>query len=101
MTLGIPKPPSRAAEKKAERRVSDRRWQLVRAVVLARDHFRCRHCQSPFMVDAHHIKFRSAGGKDIPSNLAALCRPCHDEIHAYRLAVSGDANESLWFEVLK
>jgi 5-methylcytosine-specific restriction endonuclease McrA len=46
----------------------------------------------------HHIRFRSVGGKDETSNLAALCRCCHAEIHAYRLTLSGDANGKLRIE---
>jgi predicted HNH restriction endonuclease len=46
----------------------------------------------------HHIKFRSVGGEDTAENLAALCRVCHAEIHAYRLVISGDANGKLKIE---
>lgn len=36
----------------------------------------------------HHIKPKSLGGGDHPSNLAQLCPGCHDALHnaAYRLA---------------
>lgn len=33
-------------------------------------------------VDVHHIKSRGAGGGDELSNLMALCREHHTEIHA-------------------
>ena len=32
-------------------------------------------------VDIHHKVHRSQGGGDEASNLIALCRQCHDEIH--------------------
>jgi 5-methylcytosine-specific restriction endonuclease McrA len=48
----------------------------------------------------HHVRFRSRGGVDSTANCACLCRMCHAEIHAYRLAVSGDANGKLKFERL-
>lgn len=95
-----PKPASRAGERKARRRGEEVRWLMVCALVRARDRHRCRHCNSTFMVDPHHIKFRSAGGEDSTDNVALLCRPCHDDIHGYRLAVSGNANKSLKFERL-
>jgi 5-methylcytosine-specific restriction endonuclease McrA len=97
----FPKPASRAAEKKVRNRVADLRWLAVCSLVRVRDHYRCRHCQSTFMVEAHHIKFRSAGGEDSTENVALLCRPCHRDIHGYRLAVSGNADKNLRFEVLK
>lgn len=30
---------------------------------------------------AHHMKRRSQGGLDEPSNLLAVCAHCHDQIH--------------------
>jgi Na+-translocating ferredoxin:NAD+ oxidoreductase RNF subunit RnfB len=31
--------------------------------------------------DAHHVSSRGAGGDDVPSNLMALCRKHHTEVH--------------------
>ncbi len=42
------------------------------------DHTSCEICAQK-AVDIHHIRARSLGGKDIPDNLMALCRPCHIE----------------------
>lgn len=49
------------------------------------DHYRknhtiCERCHD-LAVDPHHIIFRSQGGSDMPMNLIALCRACHDEAH--------------------
>lgn len=47
-------------------------------------------------VDIHHIKPRSKFGKktkylqDLPENLIAVCRPCHDKAHSVK-----SFNESL------
>jgi 5-methylcytosine-specific restriction endonuclease McrA len=83
----IPKPQSRAAEKK------------IRKQVLIRDHYRCRACGSQDHVDVHHLRFRSAGGSDSVNNCVALCRVDHAELHAYRLFILGDdANKRLRFE---
>ena len=32
---------------------------------------------------AHHLVTRSRGGSDTADNLAWVCRPCHDWIHAH------------------
>jgi 5-methylcytosine-specific restriction endonuclease McrA len=94
----IPKPQSRAAQKKASDRTREREWQKVRKAVLVRDGYRCRSCGTPEKVDVHHIRFRSMGGADTSENLCALCRICHLEMHAYRMYAEGnDANKKLRF----
>jgi 5-methylcytosine-specific restriction endonuclease McrA len=94
----IPKPQSRAAQKKASDRTKEREWQKVRQAVLVRDRYRCRSCGTPEKVDVHHIRFRSMGGEDSTRNCAAMCRVCHAELHAYRLYAEGnDANKRLRF----
>ena len=63
------------------------------ANIYARDGLRCtnpvctnRDCQP------HHVKFRSRGGGDGPSNLTTLCTHCHlGGVHGGRLAVHGSA----------
>jgi 5-methylcytosine-specific restriction endonuclease McrA len=94
----IPKPQSRASQKKASDRSKERNWLMVRSLVMVRDHYRCRCCHTPEKVEVHHIKFRSRGGEDTTPNLCVLCRVCHAEMHAYRLYVEGDdANKPLRF----
>lgn len=74
-------------------------WRNVKRDVMRRDHYRCRACGSRDQVDCHHIKFRSVGGGDSTRNCCALCRVCHDELHAYRLVIVGEnANRRLKFE---
>lgn len=98
----IPKPRSRAAEKKQAAREKDTHYRKVRQQVLVRDHWRCRACGTPEHVDAHHLRFRSAGGEDSVNNLIALCRCCHAEVHAYRLYLHGDdANKRVRIEKVK
>jgi 5-methylcytosine-specific restriction endonuclease McrA len=96
----IPKPRSRAADKKDAKREQEKQWQRTRQCVLVRDGYKCRSCKSKEGIDVHHVRFRSRGGVDSTANCACLCRMCHAEIHAYRLAVSGDANGKLKFERL-
>lgn len=94
----LPKPESRARTKRESSKAKLKAWVQVRRDVLTRDGHRCRACSSRQDVDVHHIRFRSAGGSDTAKNLAAICRICHADIHAYRLAVVGsDANQTLRF----
>lgn len=44
----------------------------------------CWHCGRHDPVDCHHIYGKGMGGAwqlDIPENLIALCRQCHDDFH--------------------
>lgn len=102
MGLMFEKPPSRAQDKRQKARDKERKKQMVIASVRIRDGFRCRACgcgsSRHNSLDAHHIHFRSRGGGNTAENMALLCRSCHDDIHAYRLAVVGDnANRALRF----
>ncbi len=52
----------------------------IRALVLARDHFRCRWCGATgdeIKLEVDHILPRSEGGTDSLENLATLCRQCN------------------------
>ena len=53
----------------------DRRWQAIRAAILA-DHPLCAEC-SALATDVDHIVPRRQGGSDHESNLQALCHACH------------------------
>ncbi len=101
MPLKFEKPPSRAQDKRKQQRAEKMAWLAVWHRVMVRDDYKCRACGTgdPLRhVDAHHIKFRSRGGADTDQNMCALCRSCHDDIHAYRLSVVGDnANKQLRF----
>ena len=58
----------------------DPRWRRVRAEVMERDGGRCA-C-GDFAFEVHHIKPLAKGGEPFdPSNLRAICRPCHLEAH--------------------
>lgn len=78
-----------------DKRAKAKLWRDVKAAVLARDKRCCRVCGLKGGTDAHHIKLRSAGGEDTTANLATLCRVCHNDVHAYRIAITGDANKKL------
>lgn len=69
----------------------------LRRRVLARDGNRCFHCSSAVNLHAHHIVFRSKGGKTEISNLVTTCAHCHGMIHDGFLHVSGQAPHDLTF----
>jgi len=60
----------------------------VREYVLWRDNHRCRgreDCKNKIL-NVHHIESRKTGG-DTPDNLITLCKDCHADYHAGRLAL--------------
>lgn len=59
----------------------------VSQAVYQRDGWHCRHCNNSNGLDPHHVIFASQGGPETLDNLIALCRRCHDDIHAGRLRV--------------
>ena len=42
----------------------------------------CRLCGSTSLLQAHHIIYRSQGGKDTLDNLILLCLYCHEKVHS-------------------
>lgn len=56
-----------------------------RAEVVARANGRCQRCGDRALLIAHHMVRRSSGlpleKKHDPALGAALCRPCHGEVH--------------------
>ncbi|EJW0352583.1 HNH endonuclease [Escherichia coli] len=58
-----------------------RKWDVLRAEVLARDKHLCqnhkRNGEIAAATTVDHIIAKANGGTDDPSNLEALCWPCH------------------------
>jgi hypothetical protein len=70
--------------------------------VIERDGYRCAvpGCTSRRNLHDHHIRFRSAGGSDVPGNRITLCAFHHQRcLHAGLLRVSGRAPDGLFFEL--
>jgi hypothetical protein len=68
--------------------------------VLERDDWRCVFpgCTSRRNLHVHHIRFRSAGGSDEPSNLMTLCAFHHQRgVHGGTVTVTGRAPDALEF----
>ncbi|HEY7724561.1 MAG TPA: HNH endonuclease signature motif containing protein [Anaeromyxobacteraceae bacterium] len=78
----------------------DRRNTLERRVI-ERDGGWCQvpGCSRP-AAHAHHVRFRSQGGEDVPENMVALCEPHHLRgVHMGWVRVSGTAPDGLVWEV--
>ena len=52
-------------------------WRAIREQCLARDGYRCRLCNSPDDLQAHHRTYERKGKEDL-DDLTTLCQPCHD-----------------------
>lgn len=63
------------------------RWADIKGAVLLRPWSGlCERCGDVPPVEAHHRWLRGQLGPDLPSNLAALCRGCHDWCHDHPAA---------------
>ena len=60
-------------------RLSTRRWETVRRVVLDRDGWRCQRCGRYGRMEVHHTDGDPSHAD--PSRLLTLCRGCHIELH--------------------
>lgn len=85
----------------------------LRRLAFMRDRGRCRVFGTPLVLvtdnpsklsHAHHVVFRSLGGRDELSNLATISPAAHDLIHhssSKRLIVVGDADETLTCQLVE
>lgn len=83
MSIGIPKPRPRLLRKREAKATQARQWAELRRRVLRRDGGKCRVCRFAKAFEAHHVVFRSLGGKDVARNLISVCRECHRDIHGH------------------
>ena len=61
-------------------------WGEISDSVRERDGFRCVFCgREGDLLHVHHVRPRSEGGGDDPSNLVSVCTACHGKIHGERL----------------
>src|SRR3990172_7948499 len=70
--------------------------------VIARDGYRCSvpGCRSRKNLQAHHVRWRSRGGKDSIDNLTTLCSAHHlHGVHELRIKVTGVAPHGLVWEI--
>lgn len=55
-------------------------WSTVRRAALERSNWRCALCLSQVRLDVHHITYENLGD-ELPEDVVALCRKCHDQQH--------------------
>ena len=73
---------------------SNRLDENLRLACLMRDDFHCQNykCRGNVkLLHAHHIVWRSKGGKNTITNLITLCKKCHGDLHQgkWSLSISG------------
>jgi 5-methylcytosine-specific restriction enzyme A len=58
-------------------------WERIRLVALRRDSYLCQTClakgRPTQATEVHHVIAKAKGGTDDLSNLASICRACHQE----------------------
>jgi len=57
-------------------------WQKVRALALRRAGRHCQVCGARGRLDVHHNTY-ARRGRELPSDVVALCRACHDLYHGH------------------
>lgn len=63
---------------------SQKDFYNVKQYVLHRDNYQCHSGQKlkhSKKLNVHHIKFKSNGGSNTPTNLITLCETCHENLH--------------------
>ena len=66
-------------------------YDLLVQEVFKRDRHRCQVCRLRAMLTAHHVIFRSQGGKDELNNLLVLCEDCHMQgVHKSKIHIHFD-----------
>ena len=64
-------------------------WDEISDSVRKRDGYKCVFCgREGDILHVHHVRPRSEGGSDDPSNLVSVCVACHSKIHGGRLGES-------------
>jgi 5-methylcytosine-specific restriction endonuclease McrA len=96
MAVPVPKPRPKLLDKRKAAAAKVTAWRDVRGLVMERDGRMCRVCRDTAAFDVHHLLPRSRGGADEKSNLIAVCRRCHTDIHGHvaKLRWANEANRA-------
>jgi 5-methylcytosine-specific restriction endonuclease McrA len=94
----------RERAKDAEDRAKQRAWSELSREIAKRDGGRCRVCGirtgrpggDPRLIGAaHHITYKSAGGRDTTANLIWICGQCHAAEHQHQIVISGNGDQRI------
>lgn len=77
-------PAKRERRDPLDRSYGTQAWRKLAAAIVARDKGICHVCGKGGADTAHHLVERRHGGSDHPSNLRAIHRGCHNQIHTRR-----------------
>ena len=98
----VPKPNTKKTTKiqRAEDGVGPDFSDAVRKEIYERDGGLCVKCKSSNLDGAHHIIYKSQGGKGHAHNGVLVCLTCHDWAHLKRKGPFGEPREEgrKWFE---
>jgi 5-methylcytosine-specific restriction endonuclease McrA len=97
-----PKDQPRFLERQDRKRQLEKSERECRRAVRIRDHGRCvvPACKASAQ-HAHHIVYRSRGGRWQSGNVCSLCALHHQMVHAALIRISGNADVRLKFEYAK
>lgn len=66
-------------------------WDNLRREVLARANYRCEECGDRNVpLQAHHKFYRQRWEDSIPTDMLAVCVPCHREMHKMKQDAQGN-----------
>ena len=79
-----------------------RQWARLRRRILERDGYRCRACGRPGRLEVDHVQPLHQGGAALdPTNLQALCGPCHVAKSTRERGGPPDPEREAWREFLR
>lgn len=61
--------------------INSKEWKAKRQEVFDERGEVCEKCGSLHLVQVHHLNYKRFGGKEKMSDLMALCKKCHMEVH--------------------
>jgi 5-methylcytosine-specific restriction endonuclease McrA len=82
-------------------RLPPKEYHALCSLVFERDKWSCQVCKIRQNLQAHHIIYRSQGGKDELDNLLTVCSACHVAIHAMDVIISFKRDAGIFTIILK
>lgn len=66
-------------------------FENTKAYILYRDNYKCQICKGKSKdprLEVHHVKPKSKGGTDKPTNQLTLCSTCHEKVHSEEITLA-------------